>query len=89
MTLTDILYDAFLSCGEILPASTIAEIIQAHEFESGTENDAATILKALREAGERFVDSMQENEHDTDRLAYWEAMRPSVVRRKAIEVMVA
>lgn len=89
MTLTDILHDAFLNCGEILPASDIARIIQEYEFESGTEHDAATILKSIRDAGEQFIDSMQENGHDTDCLAQWEAMRPSVVRRKAIEVIVA
>ena len=107
MTLTETLYDAFLSCGQILPASDIARIIQEYEFNSDTEHDSKTILKAIREAGEQFVDSMKENERDTenevrdglycghpiepldDRLAYWEAMRPSVVRRKAIEVIVA
>lgn len=94
MKLTAILHDSFLHSGEILPASDIAQIIQEYEFESGTEHDAATILKAIRDAGERFVDSMQENERETenearnDRLAYWEAMRPSVVRRAELEATI-
>lgn len=102
MTLTDTLHDSFLSSGEILPPADIARIIQEHEMWNGVEYDAATILSATREAGERFVDSMVQNEHDTEqevkggmyqgfpinplaeRVAKWEAMRPSTVRRSAI-----
>ena len=65
-TLTDILHDKFLSCGEILPAADIARIICEHEFDLEVELDAQTVLASVREAGERFVDSMVQNEHDTE-----------------------
>lgn len=84
MTLTDTLHDSFLSSGEILPPADIARIIQEYEMWNGVEYDAATILGATREAGERFVDSMVQNEHDKEQVAKWEAMRPSTVRRSAI-----
>lgn len=102
MTLTDTLHDTFLSSGEILPAADIARIVQEHEMWNGVEYDAETILRAIREAGERFVDSMVQNEHDTEqevkggmyqgfpidpiekRVAKWEAMRPSAIRRSSI-----
>lgn len=102
MRLTEILHDAFLTCGEILPAAHIAQIIWEYEFNSNTEHDAETILCAIRDAGEQFVDSMQGNTSDgynyegrhretetayQEELDRWEAMRPSVVRRKAIEVI--
>jgi hypothetical protein len=102
MNLTDTLHDAFLSSGEILPPADIARIVQEHEMWNGVEYDAKTILRATREAGEQFVDSKVQNEHDTEqevkdgmyqgypidpieqRVAKWEAMRPSTVRRLAI-----
>jgi hypothetical protein len=67
MKLTEILHDAFLNCGEILPAAHITQIIQEFEFSSDTEHDSKAILKAIRYAGEWFVDSMRENERDTER----------------------
>lgn len=107
MTLTDTLHDSFLSSGEILPPADIARIIQEHEMWNGVEYDAATILSATREAGERFVDSMVQNEHDTEqevkgglyqgfpiepieqRVAKWEAMRPSTIRRSSIVSLIS
>ncbi len=102
MNLTDTLHDAFLSSGEILPPADIARIAQEFEFWNNIEHDNETLLRAIREAGERFVDSMVQNEHGTEqevrgglyqgfpinpieqRVAKWEAMRPSTVRRLAI-----
>lgn len=102
MNLTDTLHDRFLSSGEILPPADIARLVQEHETWNGLEYDSQTIIRAIREAGERFVDSMVENEYDTEqevkdgmyqgfpiapiekRVAQWEAMRPSTVRRLAI-----
>lgn len=107
MTLTDTLYDSFIASGEILPASDIARIVQEHESWNDTEYDDQAIRRSVREAGERFVDSMIDNEHDTEqsvrdgmyqgfpiaplneRVAKWEAMRPSTIRRASILAIVS
>lgn len=83
--LADAIHDKYLQCGEILPASDISRIIRDIEFWENVEFDAVTILTATREAGERFVDSMLNNETDESQWAKWEAMRPSVMRQKKIE----
>jgi len=64
--LTDYLHDAFLHCGEVLPAADIARKTREIEFDLEVEFDAQTVLASVREAGERFVDSMVQNEHDTE-----------------------
>lgn len=87
--LADAIHDKYLQCGEILPASDIARIIRDIEFWDNVEFDAKTILTATREAGERFVDSMIDNEPDESQRPKWEAMRPSVVRQKQIEKILA
>jgi hypothetical protein len=91
-----------LNCGEIVEGIQAAQFIQEFEFEHGVEFSSEQIIKALRAAGESFVESMQQNEIDTEecvrdglyngypidsletRLAGWEAMRPSVIRRNAL-----
>ncbi len=100
MTLAESLHEAYITRNEIMSPTDITEHIQEHEFESGVEYDAATILRSIREAGEQFVDSMRDNEHDTcndgditaderdENIARWEAMRPSTIRRKAINAMI-
>lgn len=88
-TLVNILHDKFLYCGEILPASDVARIIREHEFTDGIEYDAQTILASIREASEKFVDSKIDNETDESQWAKWEAMRPSVMRQKQIEKILA
>lgn len=106
-TLTTHLHDAFLHCGEILPLADIAREVHESEAFAGVEYDAQTVLASVREAGEMFVDSMVQNEHDTEtavinglycgfpidplevRVAKWEAMRPSVIRQKQIEELLA
>lgn len=87
--LADALHDKFIQCGEILPSSDIARIIREIEFWDNVEFNAKTILTATREAGERFVDSMLDNETDESQWPKWEAMRPSVVRQKQIEKILA
>lgn len=87
--LADALHDKFLQCGEILPPSDIARIIRDIEFWDEVEFDAKTILTATREAGERFVDSMLDNEADESQRPKWEAMRPSVARQKQIQNILA
>ena len=100
MTLAESLHEAYITRNEIMSPADIAEHIQEHEFESGVEYDAATILRSIREAGEQFVDSMRDNENDTfndgditaderdENIARWEAMRPSTIRQKAINAMI-
>lgn len=87
--LADTLHDKYLQCGEILPAADIARIIRDIEFWENVEFDAKTILTATREAGERFVDSMLNNEADESQWPKWEAMRPSAARQKQIEKILA
>lgn len=64
--LTNHLHDAFLRCGEILPAADIARMTREIECNLEVEFDAQTVLASVREAGELFVDSMIQNEHDTE-----------------------
>lgn len=67
------------------------------QFESfyGVHLSDLEITIATRNAGESFVDSMVDNEYCTQndetesRVAYWEAMRPSTIRRKHIETILA
>ena len=65
-TLTDELHELYLTCGEIITGNHLADKIQCHEFDNSVEFTPAEILKATRDAGESFVDSMIQNEHDTE-----------------------
>ena len=94
--LISILHDKSLDQGQTLEAYCIADIVMDVERSERVEFTPSEILEASRDASERFVDSMIQNEYDTqesdyddiapleERVARWEAMRPSVVRRKAI-----
>lgn len=98
--LQEFLHDKNMSCGEILKLADIADDIHRMERDAGVIYTEAELLTAWREAGETFVDSMQGNTADgynyegrhreteteyQEELNRWEAMRPSVVRRKQIE----
>lgn len=104
--LIDRLAQLNLECGEVIGGSHAAEFIQEFEFEHGVEFSAIEVMKALRMAGESFVDSMQQNECDTEeavkdglyggypidplesRIAGWESMRPSVIRKNQLIDMI-
>ena len=95
------LHELFISQGEISAASDIARLVLDFEEFHGVSVSDSDLLKATRAAGESFVDSMVQNEHDTelegytdlapleDRIAHWEAQRPSTVRRKQIEALLS
>jgi hypothetical protein len=94
--LISILHDKCLDQEQTLEAYCIADIVMDVERSERVEFTPSEIIEASRDAGERFVDSMIQNEYDTqeseyddiapleERVARWEAMRPSIVRRKAI-----
>ena len=95
------LHDLFISQGQIASAGDIAELVLQFESFHGVHLSDIEITVAARNAGESFVDSMVSNEYDTEeeghvdiepletRVAYWEAMRPSTIRRKHIETILA
>ena len=96
--LTSYLHDKFMTSGEIAPVSHLAELIQDYERHWDQEFDAYEIKRAVRDASDSFVDSMVANEYNTHydclddqdaAVARWEAMRPSVRRRAAIEKILA
>ena len=62
--LAEQLHDWFVSMGQIAKGSQLATWIQEYEFNSDCEFTPAEVLKAVRDAGESFVDSMQGNESD-------------------------
>lgn len=95
MNLTDYLHDKFLYNGEIASGAYLARLIQDFESDNDVEHTDAEVIRAVRSAGESFVDSMQDNENEprmpeiteeerAERLAHWEAMRPSVARRRQL-----
>tara|TARA_R110000823_G_C15704803_1_gene476896 strand:- start:61 stop:411 length:351 start_codon:yes stop_codon:yes gene_type:complete len=101
-TLTEMLHDLHITCGEIITGEDLANKIVEREVDYSVEFTPAEILKATRDAGESFIDSMVQNEHDTEesvkdglyggypiapletRVAQWEALRPSKVRKATI-----
>lgn len=87
--LASLLHDKYLHCGEILPHSDVARFVRDFEFEHGLELSAAAILDTVRAAGDRFIDSMLENEEDETNWPKWEALRPSAVRKAQIEKILA
>ena len=95
------LHELFISQGQISSQSDIANLVAEFESFHDAILSEAEILRATRNAGESFVDSMVANEYDTekegytdlaplaDRVAHWEAMRPGVIRRKHIQAILA
>jgi hypothetical protein len=91
------LHELFVSQGQISSPSDIADLVNDFESSNGVALSDAEIIKATRNASESFIDSMVANEWDTekegytdieplaDRVAQWEAMRPSMVRIKQIK----
>jgi beta-xylosidase len=98
-SLAEHLHELHVSSGEIITGRNLAAHIAEYETENDVEFTPAEILKATRDAGEAFVDSMQENaQHCThfadeaEREEYvesLEAMRPRNVRRAAIAEILA
>ncbi len=93
-SIEDQLHELFIHQGQIASASDIADLVIQFESFHGVHLSDVEITVATRNAGESFVDSMIENEYDDpseeteSRVAYWEAMRPSNIRRKHIEFLV-
>lgn len=87
------LHELFISQGQISSPSDIADLVSDFELFHGYNLSDTEIIKATRNAGESFVESMINNEYDTERegytdlapfverVAYWEAMRPSRNRK--------
>lgn len=63
--LEEMLYESYLTSGEVHDAATVAEIVL--DFEKSAQRTASPeeIYTAIRQAGERFVDSMVANENET------------------------
>ncbi len=64
--LTEAIAQKNMECGEIIAPESFAQLVQEFENDNDVAFSGAEILKAFRDAGESFVDSMQENEHDTE-----------------------
>jgi hypothetical protein len=94
------LEDLFFSQGE-MSIRCIADLILQYESFYGVHCTDAEVLVATRNAGESFVESMIQNEYDTEeegytdlapieqRVEHWESMRPSTIRRKRLETLAA
>jgi hypothetical protein len=89
------LKDLFFSQGE-MSTRCIADLVLQCESFYGVHFTDTEVLVATRNAGESFVDSMIDNEYETtcqdlapieQRVAHWEAMRPSTIRRKHLEAL--
>jgi hypothetical protein len=99
--LREILHDRMLRNGEILPDDQVSDLVIEVEQDHAVRLSAQDILHARRGAEDDFVDSMQTNEHDTEKEGYsdldplqsrldrWEAFRPSVRRRIEIAAILA
>jgi len=95
------LHELFMEGGEIAPPRTIADLVLQFESFHGVHCTDAEVLVATRNAGESFVESMIQNEYDTEeegytdlapieqRVEHWESMRPSTIRRKHLETLAA
>jgi len=103
-SLTSALHEHFINCGQIFPVSYIAEFISEFESENCTKLSDREIFKAIFDASNSFVDSMQANVMDgynyegrhretetelEETIAHWEAMRPQNVRSNEIASMLA
>lgn len=64
--LIESLREFHLSCGEVVTGYHAAQWVCDYETDNGLEFTPQEILRAIRESGEQFVDSMQENEMDTE-----------------------
>ena len=91
------LHELFIHQGQISSPSCIADLVLQYESFHGVHCSDTKVLIATRNAGESFIESMIQNEYDTEgegytdlepleeRVAHWEAMRPSNIRRKHLE----
>jgi hypothetical protein len=92
------LREAMISCGEVCTIKAFVDEIMAYEAETMTRLSGNEVRVAFEEAAEGFVYTMQENawdtvgesseytEQDAERdCEFYEAMRPSVIRRKELE----
>jgi hypothetical protein len=90
-TAARLLHNKFLMCGEILPAADIAHFLADMEADNGFTLSTEEIHRAVWEASDCFVDSMQENasshlagEELEEEIARLENMRPAARRRAQI-----
>ncbi len=60
-TAARLLHNHFSMCGEILPAADLASILTDMEADNGFTLSTEEIHRAVWEASDLFVDSMQEN----------------------------
>jgi hypothetical protein len=96
-------HEDFISSGEILPSEYIAETVAEFEKENACVLSPEDIHRALWNAKDSFVDSMQGNVQDgynyegrhreteteyEEELARYEAMRPAKVRQAEVQAMV-
>ena len=100
-SLTCLIQEGCISSGEPLPSDYIADLVIRYENDEDISFTAEEILRAVREGTEDFVSSMQHNAIDTPinkdftpedqdkQIDYWEAMRPSSVRRKKLLTILA
>lgn len=94
------LYEYSMTRGEILDPEHTAQVVLEWEMDNAPL-DRADILAAVWNAAESFVDSMVENEHDTEtegrddleplekRVERWEAMRPSHSAARTVKTLIA
>lgn len=98
-SLTQILHEAFVACGQILNSDHVAEFIGNFEYENEIELTESVIRSSVFEARDRTCDSFIGNAIDSrsdwgdeqveEEIAKWEAQRPAKVRRKQIEAILA
>ncbi len=86
MTLEETIHDKYMSWGAIEANAELAPFIMEWEKSNGVELTKQEIMRAIYHAGERFADSMQDDASEEE-AARFEAMRPSVRRKKEILAM--
>ena len=64
--LVELIQQTNVECGEVLSLKHLASYIMELENECGKAFSDEQIIQAWRRGGEKFVDSMQENEYDTE-----------------------
>ena len=64
--LIELIHDKNLGSGEVLSLKHLTSYIMELENECGKTFSDEQIIQAWRDGGERFVDSMQSNEYDTE-----------------------
>lgn len=90
--LINCMHDEMLKRGEVLSDEAAAEYLMLYERDYRVRLPLSGYRAAVDDAADRFVDSMIQNEYDTEqsddetdkRVGHWEAMRPSNARYRMI-----